>query len=69
MSADRGDDSLSMSTINRLCPVCDQVIAPDAPVSLLHGELLHKECFEATMGAQKPRRSKSRPNDGANGQQ
>ena len=54
-----------MTMIDRLCPVCDAVIPADAPVSLLHGEVLHKECFETTMGAQKPRRS--RPAGGQDG--
>lgn len=45
-----------MSTTDRLCPVCDGVIPEDARVALLHGEVLHQECFEATMGVQKPRR-------------
>ena len=64
------DDVIAMSTTERLCPVCEGVIAPDAPVSLLHGEMLHKQCFDTTMGAQKPRRSRPRPKpDEPDGQQ
>jgi hypothetical protein len=53
--------------MDRSCPVCDRVISPDAPVSLLHGEVLHKECFDATMGAQKARRRPRERGDGRSG--
>jgi hypothetical protein len=59
-----------MTAMNHVCPVCEATIAADAPVSLLHGEVLHKDCFEETMGARpKPRaRPVRRVRDGKNGQ-
>ena len=59
-----------MSMTDRVCPVCEATIPAEAPVSLLHGEVLHKECFDTTMGAwprSRPRPGRTSDGNGQDG--